>query len=96
MKEIYTVFVERYDKNDKPVGNIIEGMYDSEDKAIKAIQEGVKSIREFYEAHGKRIPLASYVIDHIPTEFEIMLDEIHYITIGEISHTYRYQKYNVE
>ena len=75
MQNVYIVWDIEYDKNDRYAGKLVDGIYDSEEKAIQAIQKAVRRVHRLYEKLGGTKDHITYLIDHVPSEGEIKRNE---------------------
>ena len=93
MQNVYIVWDIEYNENDRYASKIVDGIYDSEEKAIKAIQRSVRQIRRICEKLGGPKDHIEYIIDHIPTEDEIREGDVHYQTIDGCKEVLAYGVY---
>ena len=93
MQNVYVVWDIDYDENELYRSKIVDGIYDSEEKAIRAIQRDVKRIRKIFEKLDGPRDHVTYLIDHIPTEEEIRDEGVHYQTIDGCKQVLAYGVY---
>lgn len=94
MQNVYVVWDIEYDENDRYTGKLIDGIYDSEEKAIQAIQRTVKRIRRLYEKLGGPKDHITYLIDHVPSAEAIKNNEgVYYQAIDNCYQKLTYEIY---
>ncbi len=94
MQNVYVVWDIEYDENDRCVGKLIDGIYDSEAKAIQGIQRAVKQIRRICEKSGGPEDHIQYLIDHVPDADEIRdNDGVYYLQVDECWQKLTYEVY---
>lgn len=94
MQNVYVVWDIEYDENNHYAGKLIDGIYDSEEKAIQGIQRTVKWVHRLYEKLGGHASHVTYLIDHVPTADEILRDnEITYQAIDNCKQALAYDVY---
>lgn len=93
MQNVYIVWDIEYDDKGYYAGKLIDGIYDSEEKAIEAIQRSVRQIRRICEKLGGPKNHVTYLIGHVPVEDDIRGKEVHYQTIDGCKQILRYEVY---
>ena len=94
MQNVYIVWDVEYDENGHYAGKLIDGVYDSEEKAIQAIQKAVKRTHRLYEKLGGPKDHVTYLIGAVPSEDEIKCDKgVCYQAIDDCKQELTYEVY---